>query len=172
MYHIFYVFFFPVCIGVLSSCAMGGSMPVFSVLFGDVTAILGYEDTQKVNETSSSVLRSRTGTLPGGNPYPITNPLVSYTRCLRIPWIFAFLMEERKYARTHSPALVFFIKRRSRICFQTILQNWPHFDLGPWRICFLRHHVRAARDRFHAGSIPSGIHVRNIRFWGFQIVIP
>ena len=79
--------FFPVCIGVLSSCAMGGSMPVFSVLFGDVTAILGYEDTQKVNETSSSVLRSRTGTLPGGNPNPFTNPLVSYNRCLRIPCV-------------------------------------------------------------------------------------
>jgi len=41
-----------ITIGVLSSCAMGGSMPVFSVLFGDVTAILGYEDTQKARDES------------------------------------------------------------------------------------------------------------------------
>jgi len=48
-----------ICVlGVSASCAMGASMPIFSILFGDVTGILGYSDTQKVTHVKlNQILR-------------------------------------------------------------------------------------------------------------------
>ena len=41
-----------ILVGVLSSAVMGGVMPIFSLLFGDVTGILAYQDTDKAREES------------------------------------------------------------------------------------------------------------------------
>lgn len=39
-------------IGLLSSCAMGAVMPVFSIFFGDILGVLGYQDTQEARDAS------------------------------------------------------------------------------------------------------------------------
>jgi ATP-binding cassette, subfamily B (MDR/TAP), member 1 len=41
-----------ILLGVLCSAAMGGVMPIFSLLFGDVTGILAYQDTAQAREES------------------------------------------------------------------------------------------------------------------------
>jgi hypothetical protein len=41
-----------ILLGILSSAAMGGVMPIFSLLFGDVTGILAYQDTAQARDES------------------------------------------------------------------------------------------------------------------------
>ena len=40
--------FIHIFLGVTASAIMGATMPLFSILFGDVLAILAYEDSQRV----------------------------------------------------------------------------------------------------------------------------